>query len=98
MDIYEAMKDTNAFKHLHFEENECVYDAMNDSMFEDLSKATKDYADEAVEHFISDKRDYLTMPVFDLVDITHKWSVWQTLWNMPNYKVEIRKAYQMNPL
>ena len=77
MDIYEAMKDTTAFKHLHFEENECVYDAMNNSMFEELSKATKDYVDEAVEHFISDKRDYLTMPVFDLVDITHKWSVWQ---------------------
>lgn len=77
MDIYEAMKYTNAFKHLHFEENECVYDAMNDSMFEELSKATKDYVDEVVEHFISDKRDYLTMPVFDLVDITHKWSVWQ---------------------
>ena len=77
MDIYEAMKDNSSFKHLHFDGNECEYDAMNDSMFDELSKDAKDYVDAAVEHFVSEKRDYLTMPVFDLVDITHKWSVWQ---------------------
>lgn len=77
MDIYEAMKDNNAFKNLHFDGNECVYDTMNDSMFEELSKDVKGYVDKAVEHFVSEKREYLTMPVFDLVDITHKWSVWQ---------------------
>lgn len=77
MDIYEAMKDEHAFKYLHFDGNECVYDTMDDSMFQGLSKDARDYVDEAIESFVSEKRDYLTMPVFDLVDITHKWSVWQ---------------------
>lgn len=94
MDIYEAMKKNYAFTHLRFEGNECVYDSMNDSMFEGLSKDAKGYVDEAVECFISGKRDYLTMPVFDLVDITHKWSVWQ--FSMEYAKLQGRNKESMS--
>lgn len=76
MDIYEAMKDNSKFKHLRFDGNECIYKVFSDSLFIDLTDEMKNYVDEAVKRFISEKRKYLTMPVFDLVDITHKWSVW----------------------
>lgn len=76
MDIYEAMKDDTKFKHLRFDGNECVYDAFSYSDFIGLTDEVKNYVNDAIKQFISEKRKYLTMPVFDLVDITHKWSVW----------------------
>lgn len=76
MDVYEAMKDNSKFKHLRFDGNECVYKDFTDSMFVDLADDMKNYVDDAIKHFILEKRRYLTMPVFDLVDITHRWSVW----------------------
>lgn len=75
MDIYEAMKD-GSFEHLNFCENECRYD-FEDFMFDGLPNDMKGFVDDAISHFYSENREYLTMPVFDLVDITHKWSVWQ---------------------
>ena len=75
MDIYDAMND-GSFKHLNFCENECNYNLV-DSMFNGLPNDMKNFVDDAVNHFHSENRDYLTMPVFDLVDITHRWSVWQ---------------------
>lgn len=77
MDIYEAMKDNSKFKNLSFEGNECVYKDFTDSMFVNLTDGMKIYVDDAIEHFKSEKRKYLTMPVFDLVDVTHQWSVWK---------------------
>lgn len=76
MDIYKAMKDDSKFKHLRFDGNECVYKDFADSMFVDLADEMKNYVDDAIKHFKLEKRRYLTMPVFDLVDITHRWSAW----------------------
>lgn len=77
MDVYEAMKQTSAFQHIHFEGNSCLYDTLDSSMFKDLPTEVKNNVDNAVDCFISDNRKYLTMPIFDLVDITHKWTAWR---------------------
>lgn len=77
MDIYEAMKMTNAFRYIHFNGNDCEYDKMDDSMFEDIPKNERMWIDEAIQMFKKDGRQYLTMSVFDLVEITHKWTVWK---------------------
>lgn len=77
MDVYESMKHQSAFKHISFEGNNCVCQALNLSMFKELPTDMKDAVDEATDRFISDGRKYLTMPVFDLVNITHKWTAWK---------------------
>lgn len=78
MDIYEAMKNDKAFQHIHFVGNECVYSKLEASMF--TSKLLGEHIrwiDETVDEFMKNHRRYLTMPVFDLVDITHRWSAWR---------------------
>lgn len=77
VDIYEAMKSNNAFLHISFDGNKCVYDKLDPSMFSSVNKEYKEWVDEAVERFMNDERQYLTMPVFDLVDITHRWTAWK---------------------
>lgn len=77
MDIYEAMKSNRAFQYISFNGNKCVYSNLEKSLFEgDDSKETK-WIDEAVNFFIQDRRRYLYMPVFDLVELTHRWSAWK---------------------
>lgn len=76
IDIYETMKRDNAFEHLHFIENRCVYKDLNESMFETISKDERGWIDDAIQKFKDEGKEYLTMPVFDLVEITHKWTVW----------------------
>ena len=46
-------------------------------MFVAVSKECRNLIDEAVDDFSKAHRQYLTMPVFDLVDITHRWSAWK---------------------
>lgn len=77
MDIYEAMKDRISFQYIYFDGNECIYDNLEESMFVVVSKECRNLIDEAVDDFSKDHRQYLTMPVFDLVDITHRWSAWK---------------------
>ena len=77
MDIYEAMKKSNSLQYIKFQRNECVYDKLDESMFNDIQANERRWVDEAVEKFETNQRKYLTMPVFDLVELTHKWSVWQ---------------------
>mgnify|MGYP004470313343 CR=1 FL=1 len=76
MDIYEVMKN-GSFKQMRFCGNECIYN-FADSNFTVISNVYKGYVDDAINHFVSENKDYLTMPIFDLVDITHKWTVWKT--------------------
>lgn len=85
MDIYEAMKERNSFKYIFFEGNECRYASLDNSMFENLPKDMKCFVDEAIKNFISNKRNYLTMPVFDLVNITHKWTSWKISMEIANF-------------
>lgn len=77
MDIYEAMKNQVSFQHIHFDGNECIYDNLEESMFVTVSQEYRSLVDEAVNDFYQDHRPYLTMPVFDLVNLTHRWSAWK---------------------
>lgn len=77
MDIYEAMKNRKYFHNICFDGNECIYENLDESMFVGVSKECRSLIDEAVDDFSKDHRQYLTMHVFDLVDITHRWSAWK---------------------
>lgn len=77
MDIYEAMKNRISFQYINFDGNECIYNNLEESMFVAVSKECRNLIDEAVDDFSKAHRQYLTMPVFDLVDITHRWSAWK---------------------
>lgn len=77
MDIYEAMKNRISFQYINFDGNECIYNNLEESMFVAVPKECRTLIDEAVDDFSKDHRQYLTMPVFDLVDITHRWSAWK---------------------
>lgn len=77
LDIYEAMNEKHSFKHMYFEGNNCVCNDMTDSLFEEIPNDERSWVDEAINAFRNENKKYLTMPVFDLVEITHKWTVWQ---------------------
>lgn len=77
MDIYEAMRTNNVFKYIDFHGNECVYTKLEESMFNRTDCKEFKWIDEAVNEFKKEQRSYLFMPVFDLVELTHKWSVWK---------------------
>lgn len=77
MDIYEAMKNTTSFQHICFKGNECLSDNLESSIFTSMDSDYRKWMDEAVTDFADNNRKYLTMPVFDLVDITHQWSAWR---------------------
>lgn len=77
MDIYEAMKNRIYFQYINFDGNECIYNNLEESMFVAVSEECRNLIDEAVDDFSQAHRQYLTMPVFDLVDITHRWSAWK---------------------
>lgn len=77
IDIYDAMKSNQSFRHISFNGNECIYSKLVSSMFTSISSVYRKWIDEAVDNFIRNDRKYLTMPVFDLVELTHKWTVWQ---------------------
>lgn len=76
MDIYEAMKN-DSFQHICFEGNICICDSLMSTMFAGVSNEHKLYVDETIKHFMDNHFKYLAMPVFDLVELTHRWSVWQ---------------------
>ena len=77
IDIYDAMKSNQSFRHISFNGNECIYSKLVSSMFTSISSVYRKWIDEAVDNFIRNDRKYLTMPVFDLVDITHRWTAWK---------------------
>lgn len=77
IDIYDAMKNNKIFQHISFNGNECIYSKFEPSVFISISSRSRKWIDEAVDNFIKNDRKYLTMPVFDLVELTHKWTVWQ---------------------
>lgn len=76
MDIYEAMKN-DSFQHICFEGNICICDSLMSTMFAGVSDEHKLYVDETIKHFMDSHFKYLSMPVFDLVELTHRWSAWK---------------------
>lgn len=77
-DIYNAM-NLQQFKNIKFIGNKCVFDNLNDKCFETLDKSYKDLVKISIGDLAKKRpiKDYLTMPVFDLVNITHQWTVWK---------------------
>lgn len=84
IDIYESM-NSSEFRFIKFISNNCTIN------FEELAKWVKsshndksiEKAMTAMENSLEDikkmkmDKDYIVMPTFDLVDITHKWTSWQ---------------------
>lgn len=54
-------------------------------MFNDIQANKRRWVDEAVEEFETNQREYLTMPVFDLVNITHRWSAWKIMMDIATF-------------
>lgn len=75
MDIYEAM-NKNSFTNVNFNGNECKLHFTKKS-FVDLAPPQKDAITEALQVIKDMGADYISMPPFELVDITHKWTAWQ---------------------
>ncbi len=74
--IYEAMKANN-FLQIGFNGNNCDVHKLKESNFNSLKAADKDLIDASFASLMDKRDDYLTMPVFELVEITHQWTVWQ---------------------
>lgn len=85
IDIYDAMKSNQSFRHISFNGNECIYSKLVSSMFTSISSVYRKWIDEAVDNFIRNDRKYLTMPVFDLVDITHRWTAWKIMMDIATF-------------
>ena len=54
-------------------------------MFASISSVHRKWIDEAMDDFVKNDRKYLTMPVFDLVDITHRWSAWRITMDIASF-------------
>lgn len=76
MDIYDAMNH-NLFTHIRFVENECVFEPLERNMFSAINARYLTLVDEAIAALKTKNRNYLTMPIYELVELTHQWSVWQ---------------------
>ena len=76
LDIYDAM-NSNAFKRIKFEGNNCKSDSLDDRYFDNLNNAQKQTMMEAIRTIREMGADYITKDPFELVDITHKWTSWQ---------------------
>lgn len=85
IDIYEAMKNNQTFQHISFNGNECIYCKLESAMFASISSVHRKWIDEAMDDFVKNDRKYLTMPVFDLVDITHRWSAWRITMDIASF-------------
>ena len=83
IDIYEAMNN-NSFQHINFCGNECIYEKLELSLFVGIPVEKREWVDEAIGHFKNNQCQYLTMPIFDLVEITHKWSAWKISMKIAN--------------
>lgn len=84
-DIYNSMNN-NDFKNIKFNGNKCELPNLNDNVFESLPEQSKTLVNNSIEK-LKEKgviKEYLKMPVFDLVNITHQWTVWQVAMSIAN--------------
>ena len=76
-DIYDFIHDGD-FKNITFDGNKCDVSKLNDSIFEFLSDKIKNLVTSSIDK-LKEKgviKEYLEMPVFDLVNITQQWTIW----------------------
>lgn len=76
VDIYDAM-NANDFSTITFESNYCTYNNLMEREFKDIPEELKGVLEKAILSLKGVGFDYLYSSVFELVDITHKWTVWE---------------------
>ncbi len=76
--IYDAML-YDEFDHIKFIGNDCIISEqkVRDIETSHINNETKGIVIQAIEKLKEQDTNYLTIPVFDLVQITHRWTVWQ---------------------
>lgn len=80
IDIYDAMCKNN-FKTIKFEGNNCKQ-CLKEEDFAALDENLKKAMRNAVQAIKDKGADYIISDVFELVDITHKWTSWQIAMQM----------------
>lgn len=76
MDIYEAMTQ-DSFQALNFRERICEIDYEKTSFFDDILGEQKALVDNAINELKKKNSNYILKDPFELVEITHGWTVWQ---------------------
>lgn len=77
IDIYEMMA-SNRFEHISFDENVCVITNRNATSFANLPCKQINAINSALNYLKGGRgRLYLECPVFELVNLSHRWSVWR---------------------
>lgn len=75
LDIYESMKK-DEFENISFNGIHCKTDFVNFAPLT-IDAQIRQYIDDAVGALKNVGFDYLSSPVYTLVEITHKWSAWR---------------------
>lgn len=76
IDIYASM-NKNRFQHIKFYGNLCKASNLDANIFKGLDPVFKSKAKTSVDMLKAKGRNYLSMPIFDLVSLTHQWTVWR---------------------
>lgn len=77
MDIYESMKENTAFQHICFNDTDCICNNLTAEMFSTIKDEDKSLVEDSIAEFKDMGVNYLTRPVFELVNISHQWTAWQ---------------------
>lgn len=75
IDIYHMMVN-NGFTNIQFKGNDCVITNSSD-IIENVEINYKTTIDAAIESLRNKNENYVIIPPFQLVEITHGWTVWQ---------------------
>ena len=76
VDIYDAM-NVNDFSTISFDGNYCSYNNLMEKDFNNIPEELRHALENAIVSLKGIGFDYLYSSVFDLVDITHKWTAWE---------------------
>lgn len=90
MDIYDAMTQ-GSFTALSFGERFCTIDNAKTTFFESIPMEQRNMVDNAISMLRKKNPGYILKDPFELVEITHGWTVWQIAMmvaDMSNSKME----------
>lgn len=84
-DIYDLMNN-GVFENIKFNGNKCDLSKLNENTFNSLDNHYTDLVNASIEKLKAKGviKEYLEMPVFDLVNITHQWTVWKVAMYVAN--------------
>lgn len=83
MDIYRAMSDVGQFSILEFNNRDCII-KKGDYTINEINKDDKEVIDSAIRSLREKNQNYVIMSGFQLVNITHGWTVWQVSMELAN--------------